>query len=133
MGFISLSVKKNNIVKPYIIVEADYLQEAWIAETFDDNKTRIIQQFKYKEFKNCFPELANCMVHLGEIVKITSDEIAENDMDNLLDVISKKVVGADPTLLEFVSSRITKLIGKIQCHFLQPIMDYRLLSLKTAA
>ena len=87
MSHINLSIKRNNQIKPYIVVNAEYLNEAWLAEAYDDNSTKIIKQFKCTKFKNCFKELSDCMVHLGEIIDVSGTEIEERNVNRLRNIL----------------------------------------------
>lgn len=90
MSHINLSIKQGETTKPYIIVNAEYLQEAWLAERREDDSTKIIKQFKCKEFKNCFPELTDCIVHMGEIVQLTSSEVDTRSVNRFNNLVTRK-------------------------------------------
>ena len=87
MSHINLTIKQNNEIKPYIVVSAEYLNEAWLAEAYGDNSTKIIKQFKCAKFKNCFKELSDCMVHLGEIIDVSGSEIEERSVNRLRNIL----------------------------------------------
>jgi hypothetical protein len=122
MGHIHLSIKHNNEIKPYIIVDAEYLHEAWIAEAYDDNTTKIIKQFRYKEFKNCFPEIINCVDHLGEVVNLTGTDIEERSVNRLRNILRHKAFYVH-------KSNYDRTVEWLQHILIAPIMDYKLLSL----
>lgn len=119
MGHINLSIKRDNEIKPYNIVSAEYINEAWIAETFEDNTTKIIKQFKCGKFKNCFPELAACMVHLGEVVELSSDDIEQRNVNRLRNILNHKYFDIPQTIFSE-----WKWLNALAI----PIMHYRLLS-----
>jgi hypothetical protein len=77
MGHITLSIRQNNRIQPYIIVDADYLHEAWVAEAHDDNSTKIIRQFKCEKFNDCFEELRSVITDLGEVTEISANDIPD--------------------------------------------------------
>lgn len=125
MGYITLSIKRNNEIKPYIVVDAEYLQEVWIAEAYPDNSTKIIKQFKCKKFKNCLPELTNCMVHLGEVVEITANDIEQRNVNRLRNILSHKIF----EMQSHNSQPAINLWNRIQNTFVSPIVVYKLLSM----
>jgi len=81
MGHITLSIKRNDTIQPYIVVDADYLHEAWVAEAHDDNSTRIIKQFKCDKFKDCFGELRSVITDLGEVTDISANDMPDNGVN----------------------------------------------------
>lgn len=77
MGYITLTVKKHNETKEYILFHADYLNEAWLAKVNDDDTTKIIKQFRCRKFEQCFHDAVHLISQLGEVTKISSSEIDE--------------------------------------------------------
>jgi hypothetical protein len=126
MGYITLSIKRNDEVKSYIVVDAEYLNESWLAEARPDNTTKIIKQFKCKKFKNCFQELTDCMVHLGEVVELTANDVEPRNVNRLRNILSRKILEIQNHTSQHA---LTGLLKRIQHSFLAPIIDYRLLSL----
>ena len=88
MGHIILKIRKGDTEKPYIVVDADYLQEAWVAEAYDNNKTKIIKQFHCKKFNNCFGDLKRCIRGLGEVTAISADGIQNNQIEQLKAILA---------------------------------------------
>jgi len=76
MGYTTLSIRKNNTVKKYILFYADYLNEAWLSEVLENDTTRIIKQFKCKSLAD-LNDLADYISRSGEIINLTSNETAE--------------------------------------------------------
>ena len=88
MGHLTLKIRNNNTEKPYIVVDADYLHEVWVAEAFDENKTKIIKQFKCDNFRNCFKDLKSYIRGLGEVTDITADGIQDSQVEQLKKILA---------------------------------------------
>ncbi len=76
MGYINLSIKVRGQVKPYILFSADYLNEAWLAEAFEDGTTHIVKQFKCRKFHRCFYDVYDYIEsNLGEVTELTGNDV----------------------------------------------------------
>lgn len=73
MGYTTLSIRKNNRIRKYILFYADYLQEAWLSEVKDNDTTKIIRQFRCKDTID-FELLTASLTGMGEIINLNSDE-----------------------------------------------------------
>jgi len=78
MGYITLTISKGEITQDYILFHAEYLNESWLAEVNQDESTTILRQFKCKKFENCFDEAVSVILHLGEVKKISVNEVDEH-------------------------------------------------------
>jgi hypothetical protein len=90
MGHINLQIRQNMMIKGYILSSAEYLEEAWLAEVHENGNTRIVRQFKCKEFRNCFEELKQFVNRLGEVKKLSCNGIKEQDVTQLENILLPK-------------------------------------------
>jgi len=86
MGHINLSIQQNAAIKTYMLSNAEYMGEAWLAEVKDDQSTKIIRQFKCKKFEDCFSELKLFLKGIGKVKKVTGTESHDKAemLENLL-------------------------------------------------
>lgn len=96
MGHINLQIRQNRAIKGYVLSNAEYLEEAWLAEVHDNGNTRIIRQFKCKEFRSCFEELRDFVKRLGEVKKLSFSGIKEQDVQHLQTLLLPKSDGILP-------------------------------------
>jgi len=87
MGHINLSIRQDQQTKWYILSNADFLGEAWLAEVREDDTTKIIKQFQCRKFENCFIDLQRFIKKLGKVTRLSASEMKERDvklLENLL-------------------------------------------------
>lgn len=89
MGYTTLSIRRKNTVRKYILFYADYLDEAWLSEVRDDGSTRIVKQFKCKSLFD-LNDLARYISRNGDIVKLSTEENAEVYLKILEKQLTKK-------------------------------------------
>jgi hypothetical protein len=97
MGYTILSLRKNNNVRKYILFYADYLNEAWLSEVMENDETKIIKQFKCKNYD----DLSNLVAFIskrGKVVNLASSETAEQ----VLKLVENRLMGQfeNPSLLD---------------------------------
>jgi hypothetical protein len=79
MNYTTLSIRKNNRIRKYILFYADFLQEAWLSEVKENDTTKIVRQFKCKNTDD-LQDLTADLSRMGEIVNLTSDETIEQHL-----------------------------------------------------
>jgi hypothetical protein len=99
MGYTTLSLRKNNNVRKYILFYADYLNEAWLSEVMENDETKIIKQFKCKNHD----DLSNLVAFIskrGKVVNLASSETAEQ----VLKLVENRLMGEyeNPSLIDKV-------------------------------
>lgn len=87
MGHINFQIRQNMTIKGYILSSAEYLEQAWLAEVIENGNTRIVREFKCKEFSGCFQELKQFLSRLGEVKKLSCNGIKEHDVKKLEDIL----------------------------------------------
>jgi hypothetical protein len=87
MGHINLSIQQNQQTKWYILSNADFLGEAWLAEVRENDTTKIIKQFQCRKFENCFIELQRFIKKLGKVTRLSANEIKERDLQLLENIL----------------------------------------------
>ena len=90
MGHIHLTIQKNKNTKNYILSNADYLEEAWLAEVNENNTTRIVKQFRCKKFENCFLELKHYVKQLGNVTILSGSDIKDQELKLLERLLIKE-------------------------------------------
>lgn len=88
MGYIRLNIQQDNQIKPFIIFSADYLNEAWVAESLHNGRTKIIKQFKCRKFQLCFNKLSDFIKRLGEVKEFNATGIEEHDITLLRQILT---------------------------------------------
>ncbi len=91
MGYINLSIKVRGQVRPYILFSAEYLNEAWLAEAYEDGTTHIVKQFKCSKFKRCFYDVYDYInSHLGEVVDLKANDVEDRYVTMLRNILINK-------------------------------------------
>lgn len=99
MAHIHLSIQKNQSTKWYIISNAEYLEEAWLAEVYENGRTQIIKQFQCNKFPDCFRELQNCINKLGKVTQISGNDVNDRDLTMLTNILMQGSDGILPVNL----------------------------------
>lgn len=103
MGYITFTISNRETIAEYILFHADYLNESWLAEVNSDGSTKILRQFKCKNFENCFSEAVAVIVLLGTVSKISVTDLDENYGYILQNEIIAKsnIIPSSPTVAAF--------------------------------
>ena len=96
MSYITIKIRKQDQERDYLLFYAEYLNEAWLAIINHDDTTKIIRQFKCKEFEDCFDEAAELINRLGAVVKLTANEAGEMYLTKLQNAIYDKKNSCTP-------------------------------------
>jgi hypothetical protein len=109
MGYTSLSIRKNNSVRKYILFYADYLNEAWLSEVLENETTKIIKQFRCKSM-NDLTLLTQYISSKGEVVNLKSGEGNEQPLriiETRLSQKSKSILRPIGLTFRMIWNRIT--------------------------
>ena len=79
MSYISLSIKKNNSNKKYILFYAEYLNEAWLSEVLPNDATRIVKQFSCKNIADV-QKVAAFLSKSGEVLNLAANDSADKKL-----------------------------------------------------
>jgi hypothetical protein len=87
MGHINLAIQQDQHKGWYILSDASYMGEAWLARVDENDSTKIIRQFRCKNFKDCFRDLKVFIDTLGEVKKMSAVGVKESDAALLEDIL----------------------------------------------
>jgi hypothetical protein len=123
MGYTTLSLRKNNNVRKYILFYADYLNEAWLSEVMENDETKIIKQFKCKNYDD-LSNLVTFISKRGQVVNLASSETAEQ----VLKLVESRLMGEfeNPSLIDKVVLALTPY--RLMLHRLSTSASYKMAS-----
>ena len=89
MSHINLSIQQGQNKARYILSNADYMGEAWLAKVNEDNTTKIIRLFRCSQFRDCFRDLKMFVDRLGEVKQLSASCVADGDRNLLENILLK--------------------------------------------
>ncbi len=96
MGQINLAIQQGEHKGWYVLSDASYMGEAWLARIDEFDSTKIIRQFRCKQFRDCFRELKIFVDTLGDVKKMSATGVAPADVALLEDILVGKSDGILP-------------------------------------
>ena len=89
MAHIHLKIQQDQNTKWYILSNAEYLGEAWLAEVYENDTTRIVKQFQCSKFQNCFRELHQVVRKIGKVTQVSGNDVNDSDLTLLKNILMK--------------------------------------------
>lgn len=115
MNYLRIAVDANSKNRKFILFYADYLQEAWLSEVFENDTTKILKQFRCKSTRDV-EKVAAYIAKSGKIVNLLN-ESAENS----LKILEHRLNNPD-TPSKFSLLSITKLYQLLIGSFSRPVL-----------
>lgn len=81
MTYTTLSIIKNGQTRKYILFYAHFLQEAWLSEVYEADRTKIVRQFKCRKASDVNSIVATISA-MGEMV-LNPGETFRQNLDTL--------------------------------------------------
>lgn len=90
MNYLRIAVDAKSTNRKFILFYADYLQEAWLSEVFDNDTTKIIKQFRCKD-TNDVHKVAAYISRSGTIVNLLNEST-----ENCLHILEQRLENPIP-------------------------------------
>lgn len=89
MGYFTLTLSSEEQTQKYTLFYAHYLKEAWLAEVRYDGTTKIIKEYKCKDFRRCFQNAARLIKSFGTVKAVAAHDIDETLHQAFLSELNK--------------------------------------------
>lgn len=111
MNYLRIAINANSKNRKFILFYADYLQEAWLSEVFENDTTKIIKQFRCKNTKDV-EKVAAYISRSGTIVNLLNEST-----ENCLQILEQRL--ANP-ISHAPLHKITRFFSTLLGHFPRP-------------
>lgn len=116
MNYLRIAINANSKNRKFILFYADYLQEAWLSEVFENDRTKILKQFRCKNNADV-EKVAAYISKSGKVVNLLNEST-----ENSLKILEQKL-NAPQTVSKFSLQKIAQQYRLLLGSFSRPAMD----------
>lgn len=89
MGYFTLTLSSEEQTRKYTLFYAHYLKEAWLAEVHYDGTTKIVKEYKCKDFRRCFRSAASLIRSIGTVKAVAAHDVDQANHEAFLSELKK--------------------------------------------
>lgn len=105
MSYLRISINTDLKKRKFILFYADYLQEAWLSEAFENDTTKILKQFRCKNTSD-IEKVADYISKSGKVTHL-KNESTENCLRVLENRLKNPKTDSKFSLLKFIQWHLT--------------------------